>query len=88
MKRLGDDHSVDVGVRHRDRLGPTLSRVHVRHVRPENRKHLGRRLDSDDLVPGGDERGGQLACSGAEIEHAAGRIAHQPLDRLSWIARA
>lgn len=71
MPGLRDQYRVDAVVGQRDLLGGAEQRRGLRQGRGEHLEHLSDRVDGHDVQAAFDEARGQLAGSGAQIEHIA-----------------
>src|SRR4051812_28663744 len=76
VEGLGREDGVDLAVRGRDRLGAASARLRSGNHLLEHPEHRRVRLDRDHASEPRDERAGQLAGAGAEVEH--GRVRPQP----------
>ena len=88
VERLRGDDDVGGAVGQRDRLGAPLERPNVGQHRRELRAHLVQRLDRGHTVAERDERAGQLARSGTEIDDVGRLVAHEPADGLLRVSGA
>ena len=71
---VAGQHGIDGRVRQRYRLGATRQGADSRQRAAQLGQHRRVRLDRDDVGAQRDQRGGELAGSGAEVEHPqAGR---------------
>ena len=70
MQRLADHDRVNRRVRQRNALGRPRKKHDLRQGEPELGKHLGVRLDRDDVYSEVGQVGGELAGPGAQIQHS------------------
>ena len=87
MPRLAGDDGVDRAILDGDVLGRAEDAGHARHGDLELIEHLLDGIDGDDVTVELDERLGELAGAGAEVEYAR-RVADEPFDRRGGVARA
>ncbi len=86
---VAGQHGVDGGVRQGYRLGATPQGAYGRQRAAEFGQHARVGLDGDDVRARGDQHAGQLAGSGAEVEHARpGRPLQRPPHRGVRVVRA
>ena len=85
VPRLARDDRVDRVVLDGDVLGGAEDARHAGHGDLELLEHLLDGVDGDDVAVERDERLGELAGAGAEVEHAHG-VADEPCDRLDRVA--
>jgi hypothetical protein len=88
VKGLRHDDHVERRVLGRNRLGGTLPGVRGRQYLPQLYEHRPGRFYGDDIVAGGNQVAGQLACSGAQVKDAARPISDEPADGLGRVARS
>jgi len=91
VKGLRDDDGVQAGRRERERLSDAREQRSARKTPAELRSHAGDRLHSREPRAGGDERRGELAGAGREVDDPAARpdaqVRRQPADRVRRIGR-
>ena len=86
---MAGQHGIDGRVRQRYRLGTTRQGTDSRERAAQLGQHRRIGLDRDDLGAQRVQHGGQLAGSGAEVEHSrAGRGLQRPAHRGLRVVRA
>ncbi|UUT35437.1 hypothetical protein L2X98_18790 [Microbacterium elymi] len=80
MERLRDDDGIHALIGQGDGLSGAEECLDLRQLAPQDRQHLFGRIDGDDAGRAREERRGELAGAGPEVEHGRDRFREQDID--------